>query len=151
MVFCGLILGGMLTASSASAQLPLEGPTLPGMALPPGSDDLIRTEDLVVGVSRTGKRVSALSCRTGDLHTVQINAAAREEIQIILSQGFATFKWKNKVYAISARQGGWQEVEIQGETPLITASASGIEVHAGLKHYFFTETGKWTLMDLSAE
>jgi len=148
-LFGSLVLGSTVLVGSASAQI-LELPS-PGAMLPYPDDGLIRSEFLVVGVSKTGKRVHALSLKSGELHAVQVNAASPEEIRIAVSGNFAAFKFKNKAYAISARQGGWQEIELKGEQAILSVGQGCVEVHSGNRHDFFVDVGTWLTMDLDAE
>lgn len=158
---CGLFLAGVLLAEKGQAQGPTPvlasppfSPTpLPddGLMIPGPGDGMIRTEDLVIGVSKTGKRVHALSLKTGELHTVQAGASSRDEVHVFASPQFAAFKLKNKVFAISSAQGGWQELTLDGEAQFVNVSFGGVEVHSGNKHCFFLKTGNWVIMDLNAE
>lgn len=158
---CGLLLLIGFVPAEGQAQgpdpilAPPPGPpiVLPGegLMLPGPADGLIRTEGLVIGVSRSGKRVFALSLDSGELHTQQTDARTREEVRVFASPHFAAFRLKNKVYAISSRQGGWQELSLEDEDQFVHVSLEGVEVHSGDKHCFFLKSGKWVVMDLSAE
>jgi hypothetical protein len=119
---------------------------------PIASDDgLLRGGNLIVRVSKSGKKISALSLKTGDLHTVTVDAAGPHDIQPVFNENFAVFPFKNKVYAISAQQGGWQELEVQGAAVPFSLSSNVIEIVSGTRHYFFVETGRWVSIDLAEE
>jgi hypothetical protein len=143
--------GGAFGGSSAAGGGGSGGGSAPFFA---AKGNWIQSEEVVVGLSKSGKTLYGYSARTGSWDRARLDQAVKDfEPVVDGNQGVVVVG--KRVYAFSGIVGRWDSVDVADakEPPVpMVGSNNLVRFDIGSKIYMFSAiTGRWSVADLSVD